>query len=67
MAYRQQQVVSKPLLIALVIVAVIGVIMFARTMSSGGEDEKVEGVPPVPADLKAPELPANGPRPTTGG
>ena len=67
MAYRQQQAVSKPLLITLVVVAIFGVIIFARNMASGGEDEKVEGVPPIPKDLKPPVLPADGPQPTTGG
>lgn len=68
MASRQSQAVSKPLLILLLIVAVIGVIMFVRGMGPApDENAKFEGVPEVPKDLKPPELPANGPRPTTGG
>ena len=68
MAYRQQQAVSKPLLIVLLVVVVIGAIMFAKNMSAPAEDENnIPGVPPVPKDLKAPPLPPDGPRPTTGG
>ena len=67
MAYKQQQAVSKPLLIILLVVALIGAFMLARNMMDSGGEEKVEGVPDVPADLKPPVLPPNGPRPTTGG
>lgn len=68
MASRQTQAVSKPLLIVLLIVVVIGVIMFVQSRGPGrDENAKYEGVPDVPADLKPPELPANGPRPTTDG
>ena len=68
MAYRQQQAVSKPLLIILVVVALIGAFMLARNMmDSGVENEKFEGVPDVPDNVQAPVLPPNGPRPTTGG
>jgi hypothetical protein len=68
MAYKQQQAVSKPLLIILLVVALIGAFMLARNMmDSGGGDEKVEGVPEVPENLQPPVLPPNGPRPTTGG
>lgn len=68
MAYRQQQAVSKPLLIILVLVALVGAFMLARNMmnSGPGEDEKVD-VPPVPTDLQPPVLPPGGPQPTTGG
>lgn len=67
MAYNQQKAVSKPLLIVLVLVALVGVFMFARTMMGTSTDEKVEGVPPIPEDLQPPVLPPGGPQPTTGG
>ncbi|MDQ2986701.1 MAG: hypothetical protein M3R13_08250 [Armatimonadota bacterium] len=68
MAYRQQQAVSKPLLIVLVVVVLVGAILFARNMASGNpENEKFEGVPEVPKDLQPPVLPPGGPQPTTGG
>lgn len=67
MAYKQQQAVSKPLLIILLVAVLIGAFMLARNMADSGGEEKVEGVPPVPADLQPPVLPPNGPQPTTGG
>jgi len=47
---QQQQSVSKPLIIALIVVAIIAAIMFARNMS-GATEEKVTGIPPVPEGL----------------
>jgi hypothetical protein len=52
MGYRQGQVVSKPLLATLLIVAVIGAIVWARRMMDTG-DGPVEGAMPVPESVKA--------------
>jgi hypothetical protein len=67
MAYKQQQAVSKPLLIILVVVALIGAFLLARNMMSGSpEDEVPAGVPPVPEDLKPPPPDPYGRGPTGG-
>ncbi|MEO7453893.1 MAG: hypothetical protein ABIV13_03930 [Fimbriimonadales bacterium] len=58
---------SKPLLIILVVVVLVGVFMLAKSMMNSGGEEKVEGVPEVPENLQPPVLPPNGPQPTTGG
>ena len=68
MAYRQKQAVSKPLLIVLLVVVVIGAIMFAKNMGAPAEDENnIPGVPTVPKDFKMPTPDPNNPSPTRGG
>jgi hypothetical protein len=67
MAYRQQQAVSKPLLIILVIVVIIGAIVFARNMSTPADENNVSGVPPIPKDLKPPPPDPLGRGPVGGG
>lgn len=52
MGYRQSQVVSKPLIAILLIVAVVGAIVWARRLSDTG-DGPVEGAMEVPASVKA--------------
>ena len=52
MGYRQSQVVSKPLLAVLLIVAVIGAIVWARRLTVT-DDGPVEGAMPVPESVKA--------------
>jgi len=53
MSYKNQQpAVSKPLLIGLVVVAIIGVIFFATRMGGGAADDKVEGAVDVPASVR---------------
>jgi hypothetical protein len=61
MGYRQNQLVSKPLLAMLLIVAVIGAIVWARRMMDT-DDGPVEGAMPVPESVKAlgPALPKPG-------
>lgn len=60
MGYRQGQIVSKPLLAILLIVAVVGAIVWGRRMidTSGGP---VEGALRVPDSIKA--LPPAEPQP----
>ena len=60
MGYRQGQVVSKPLLAMLLIVAVVGAIVWARRMMETG-DGPVEGAMKVPESIKA--LPDATPQP----
>jgi len=52
MGHRQNQVVSKPLLAILLIVAVVGAIVWARRLSDTG-DGPVEGAMKVPDSVKA--------------
>jgi hypothetical protein len=54
MAYKNQQpAVSKPLIIALVVVAIIGVIYFARNLAGGGDPSGTEaGGTDVPQSVK---------------
>ena len=52
MGYRQGQLVSKPLLAVLLIVAVVGAIVWARRLTDTG-DGPVEGAMEVPASIKA--------------
>jgi hypothetical protein len=60
MGYKQGQLVSKPLLAILLIVAVIGAIVWARRLSDTG-DGPVEGALKVPESVKA--LPDAKPKP----
>lgn len=67
MANRQQQAVSKPLLIVLVVVALIGLAYFVYTRSGGSAaDETVEGLPTMPEGFN-PKPPANEPGAVGGG
>jgi hypothetical protein len=50
MGYRQSQIVSKPLLAMLLIVAVVGAIVWARRMMDTGVGP-VEGAMPVPESV----------------
>lgn len=52
--YRNEQQVSKPLLMVLILVVVIGAAYFAFTAMNSGGEEKVEGVPEVPTEAQAP-------------
>jgi hypothetical protein len=62
MSYKNQQpAVSKPLLIGLIVVAIIGAIYFATTLGGGGEEGKVEGAVDVPQSVK--DLGPAGPQP----
>ncbi|MEO7453894.1 MAG: hypothetical protein ABIV13_03935 [Fimbriimonadales bacterium] len=61
MGYRQSQIVSKPLLAMLLIVAVVGAVVWGRRMMDTG-DGPVEGAMVVPESVKAlgPALPQPG-------
>jgi hypothetical protein len=63
MAYKNQQpAVSKPLLIALVVVAIIGIIYFVTRMGGGGDPEGAEaGGLEVPESVR--NLPPATPQP----
>jgi hypothetical protein len=53
MSYKNQQpAVSKPLIIALVVVAIIGVIVFARNMGGSEPEGKDAGGMDVPQSVK---------------
>ena len=67
MGYKQGQLVSKPLLAILLIVAVVGAIVWARRLSDTG-DGPVEGALKVPDSVKAlgPALPKPGEPPRIG-
>ena len=62
MSYKQKEpAVSKPLLIGLVVVAIIGAIYFATTLGGGAEEGKVEGAVDVPESIR--NLPPATPNP----
>jgi len=62
MSYKNQQpAVSKPLLIGLIVVAIIGAIYFATTLGGGPEEGKVEGAVEVPESIR--NLPPATPNP----
>jgi hypothetical protein len=61
MGYKQNQGASKGLLLTLVVVAVAGAIFFAMKAAGGGGEGSVEGVPPVPDNVK--NLPPATPQP----
>jgi hypothetical protein len=62
MSYKNQQpAVSKPLLIGLIVVAIIGAIYFATTLGGGPDEGKAEGAVDVPESVR--NLPPATPNP----
>jgi hypothetical protein len=62
-----KQAVSKPLLAVLVVVALIGAFMLARSMmDKPGDDEVIEGLPTMPEGFN-PKPPPNEPGAAGGG